>query len=152
MTASEESESHAEIGSKPRIFESPNLTKQELLKLNPGDIIKQFPMSTVIEIFSSRIPDATAAKANAYGEVGGDLIQHGRMRALRIMAEDMYASLEVKSVNQENESIRAEVTLPDTPQLPAENFWGFKQKTITIPFSKIKASGFKRFFKAITGK
>lgn len=110
------------------------LTRLDLENLNSGDIIKKIPLTKVVKVLFSRVPDETIEGKNAYGTLGGDLIQHGNMRAINLVAEGSFVQGVVLSMNSQRETIRLKI---DLPTFGNDKLWpgGKTQRTVSMPFS-----------------
>ena len=117
---------------EPQVKRYP-LTEELLFQLKPGDIIKNVPMSIIIHALYDRVPGEALAKANAYGELGGDFNQHTRSLALNIAAKDYEGQLLVENNHPDKQKIRVKVIYPEGP---SKGFWQkeLKRESITLNF------------------
>jgi hypothetical protein len=110
------------------------MDKDTVSGLAVGDRIKNFPMNKVMSIVEKYIAKKTADDANEYGDLGGNMIQHGNMRAM-VIAADMYdTELNILKNNNDTKSLKAEVILP---KLPNQDFWGRDRMVIRVPYGEL---------------
>jgi hypothetical protein len=111
------------------------IPEKRLGDIQEGERIRSLPASLIFSRLFERVPNSKIVQKNAYGEMGGDLIQHGNLQS-RIMAlRDQRVDAMIEGVNQEAGTVRIKVTLPTFGN---EALWGNSaEKTVVLPYDDL---------------
>lgn len=106
------------------------LSLREVTFLKPKDTIARIPASLFMRKLFARVPAELMNDRNAYGEMGGDLLQHGNRRAMSLAIQGVELTATVVKVNREQKKITLRSTLPTYGN---EKLWGSKpERTIVV--------------------
>jgi hypothetical protein len=111
------------------------LRQGRIQSIQPGQKIAGVPSMLVFERMFKRISDGALIEANAYGELGGDLIQHAGMQARSLTLRGKSVEAQVVRVNSARQTLMVRFTLPTHGN---DKLWGSTlERSVVLGFDDL---------------
>jgi hypothetical protein len=111
------------------------LREKKINGVQVGERIRSMPASLVFTRMFDRIPSSKIVQNNAYGEVGGDLVQHANLQSRSMALRDQRIDAMIEGINSEDRTVRVRVTFPTFGN---DQLWGnTSERTVVLPFDDL---------------